>query len=81
MARNLIVFMDFSTREVSVVLSRVSTAAARTGRLEFIRRRGIRDGFDDEEDEEEEDDDLRPEKAGMVSVERDTRSDDGLDPW
>lgn len=71
-------FTDFSTRDVSVVVSRVSTAAARTVRLELVRRRGIRDGFDDEEGE---DDDLRPEKVGMVSVERDTRSDDGLDPW
>lgn len=77
MAKNRIVFTDFSTSDVSVVLSRVSTAAARTGRLELARRRETRDGLDDEEEEE----DLRPEKVGMVSVDRETRSDDGLDPW
>lgn len=72
---------DFSTSDVSVVLSKVSTAAARTAWLGFSLRQDIREDLDEEEeDDEEEEEDLRPEKVGMVRVERDTRSEDELEP-
>lgn len=49
------------------------------GRLKLTRRRGLDDEAEEEEAKEV---DLRPEKVGMVRVERETRSDDGLEePW
>lgn len=75
MAKNRIVLTDFSIKELSVVLSRVSTAAARTAVPTPDPTRGgkvatPRVGLNEEEREEEY---LRPEKAGKA-----TRSDDRL---
>lgn len=67
-----------------MVLSRVSTAAARTGLFAPTRRRWNRESLDDVEDDDDGDDevDLRPEKVGRVrAAERETRSEVELEPW
>lgn len=75
-------FTDFSTSEVSVVLSTVAGSAteARTGRLDTVDRRlRWRNRVDDLAGE-----DLRPEKVGRESVERETtrsEDEDGFEPW
>ena len=68
-----------------MVLSRVSTAVARTVLVEATRRRGPEElaCFDKEVEEEEvEECDLRPEKEDKEFVESETRSEEEeLKPW
>jgi hypothetical protein len=71
-------FMDFSTREVSVVLSTVagSTTEACTWQLNPADRqlwwKKLVDGFTGK--------DFRPDKVGIESVERE-EDEDELEPW
>ncbi|KAM1003400.1 hypothetical protein ACFX2C_003727 [Malus domestica] len=70
-------FTNFSTNDVSVFLSRVSTAAARTCRFALSRQREKRE-VDGDEDE---DVDFRPVKEGSMRVaEKETRSEVELEP-
>lgn len=62
-------------------MSRVSTAAARTGLAAPNRRLGTREALDDAELADDEVD-LRPEKVGRERAEeRETRSEVELEPW
>jgi hypothetical protein len=76
--RNRIVFTDFSTREVSVVLSTVvrSVTVARTERLDptdrQLRWKNLVDSLASK--------DFRPDKVGIESVERE-EDEDELEPW